>query len=222
MRRSHFRVAIALLLLLTVSSGAQAADPKEGARAFRLCLPCHSLEPGRHMTGPNLDDVFGRQAGTAKGFDRYSDALRKSALSWDEQTLDAWLKNPNAFLPGSRMTFAVPDDATRANLIAYLSAIRAPNSGLPKPFEPKTDLKAGGSASRVATIGKCRHTYLVTMENGTTLEFWERNLRFKTDSSEEGPYPGKPVLQPSGQQGDRAYVVFFEATEITPAIKPNC
>lgn len=199
-----------------------AGDAAEGGKAFRQCLPCHSLEPGRHMTGPSLDHIFGRKAGTVEGFERYTPALEASGKTWDEGALDAWLKNPSAFIPGSRMTFALDDAAARSNLIAYLKALAAPDSGLPKLFEQHVNLKDGGGASRIKAIGKCRDTYKVTMENGATLDFWENSIRFKTDSSKEGPEPGKPVLQPTGMHGDRAFAIFNDPAEISPAIKPGC
>ncbi len=52
-----------------------AGDPMRGAQAARACIACHSFTPGRHMTGPSLAGVWGRKAGAAEGFERYSDAL---------------------------------------------------------------------------------------------------------------------------------------------------
>lgn len=80
-------------------------DPEKGKQAYRACLSCHSLEPGRHMTGPSLADTWGRKVGRVEGFTRYSDALRSSGIVWNAETLDAWLENPRALIPGNRMTF---------------------------------------------------------------------------------------------------------------------
>jgi cytochrome c len=60
------------------------------------------------------------------------------------------------------------------------------------------------------------------MENGTTLLFWEPNLRFKTDSSKDGPTPAKPVLVPTGMQGDRSYAIFASPQEISSFVKSDC
>ncbi|HXV23008.1 MAG TPA: c-type cytochrome [Alphaproteobacteria bacterium] len=76
------------------------ADSAKGERLFRACAACHTTEPGRHLTGPSLAGVFGRTAGTEEGFRRYSDALKSADLVWDETTLDAWLANPRALVPG--------------------------------------------------------------------------------------------------------------------------
>jgi cytochrome c len=61
---------------------------------FRACTACHTLEPGLHRTGPSLAGVFGREAGTAEGFSRYSDALKSADLVWREGALNGFLADP--------------------------------------------------------------------------------------------------------------------------------
>jgi cytochrome c len=56
----------------------QQETPAGGERDFRLCAPCHSLEPDRNMTGPSLANLWGRKAGSLPSFDRYSDGLKAS------------------------------------------------------------------------------------------------------------------------------------------------
>lgn len=106
------------------------ANPIEGRVLFTQCSACHSLEPGiRSANGPNLYGVFGRQAG--KGSYQYSDAFRNAEFVWDVQKLDHWLRDPGAFIQGSRMVF-VPIDrpSDRANLIVYLmQQTDAPTAG---------------------------------------------------------------------------------------------
>jgi len=98
-----------------------AGDPQKGSQVFRQCLACHSVEPGRHLTGPSLGNIWGRKAGTAEGFYRYSKALRGANINWNAETLDAWLKDPSAFIPNNSMGFAGIENAqTRQDLIAYL------------------------------------------------------------------------------------------------------
>ena len=106
-------VAIAGLLLLGSTEVIAAGDPENGVRAFRACGACHSLEPGRHKTGPSLAGVLGRKAGTVEGFRRYSPALKGADVVWNEATLDAWIADPQAFLPGNRMIFRGLPDARR-------------------------------------------------------------------------------------------------------------
>ena len=64
--------------------------------------------------------LFGRRAGSVQGF-AYSDAMRNSGIVWSETTLDQFLTNPQAYVPGTRMTFTgLPDAQERADVIAYL------------------------------------------------------------------------------------------------------
>jgi len=104
----------------TEDSRAQ-GNPQKGSQVFRQCLACHSVEPGRHLTGPSLGNIWGRKAGTAEDFYRYSKALKNANITWNAETLDAWLKDPSAFIPNNSMGFAGIENAqARQDLIAYL------------------------------------------------------------------------------------------------------
>lgn len=107
-----------------------AAHSADGARAGQLargeilsfaCRPCHGLAPGDESpVGPHLYGMFGRPAARVDGFE-YSAALRGSGIVWTAETLDAWLAQPEVFLPGNDMDFAgfrSADD--RQALIEYL------------------------------------------------------------------------------------------------------
>lgn len=119
----HVILSGAVLLVLPAQAARSAGgDPAAGAKQFGACAACHSLAPGRNRTGPSLAGVVGRKAGTAPGFRRYSQALKDSSTVWDEQSLNDWLTDPQAFLPGTRMAFrGLPDPRARADLIAYLA-----------------------------------------------------------------------------------------------------
>lgn len=216
--------ACGLLIAVLVATAALAeGDPVKGATAFRSCLPCHALEAGRHQSGPSLAGIYGRRAGKADGFDRYSDPLAQAEFDWTPEKLDEWLANPGKMLPGSRMTFLVANPQTRADLIAYLKALHdGKTGGLAIPKETVLDLKTLGRASRVAEIRHCRESFFVKLENGVTLPFWERNLRLRVDSSAEGPAPGVPAMLPGGMQGDRYTVIFRDAAEIGAFIREEC
>lgn len=99
------------------------ASYEAGRRVFAQCRSCHTIDEGAgNRVGPNLHAVFGREAGTAAGFN-YSQALQGADFTWDGDRLDHWLQNPQTFLPGNRMAFAgVRDDAQRRDVIAYLMA----------------------------------------------------------------------------------------------------
>ncbi len=216
-------IGSALALVLLTNSVRADGDPVKGATAFRQCITCHALEAGRHETGPSLADIYEREAGKAEGFDRYSEPLAKATFAWTPDRLDAWLANPSKMLPGSRMTWSVPDAAVRADLIAYLRALHDGQSeGLAVPKQTVLDLKSLGRAGRVAEIRHCRDTFHVTLANGATLPFWERNLRLRVDSSNDGPAPGMPAMLPGGMHGDRYTVIFHEPAEISRFIKEGC
>lgn len=93
-------------------------DAERGALLYESrCIGCHSLTANR--VGPRHDDVFGREIGSLDDFD-YSPALARATAAWDAAALDAWLANPEAFLPGQRMNFRVAEVRDRRDLIAFL------------------------------------------------------------------------------------------------------
>jgi cytochrome c len=201
-------------------------DPAEGAKAFRVCAACHSLNPGTNMTGPSLAGVWDRKAGGLSSFPRYSPALRQSGLVWNEQSLDRWLTDPAALIPNNRMTIqGIADAKTRANLIALLQ-LAGPNgptgAAAAAPAISEPDLKSQPATRQVHAIQLCGDTYRVTTADGSTTEFWERNLRFETDSTARGPKPDVPAIMPAGMLGDRAAVIFSRPEEIDGFIKRAC
>ena len=223
-RRATVSGALAACIGLAASGLALGAgDADRGAMAFRSCMACHTLEPGRHLTGPSLAGVWGRKAASSETYRRYSEALKKSDLVWDEPTLDSWLRAPQKLVPGNAMQFpGLPDDGVRADLVAFLKA--ASEGGLarvPKP-PPLPDLKKPSPIAAIASIRHCGDSYFVTNAKGQTAAYWEFNLRFKTDSSPSGPAPGKPVMVGQGMQGDRAQIVFSSSAEISSFIKERC
>src|SRR5918996_3724539 len=224
MGRTRWLPLIGLLMVAVAHQADAAGDPGAGAQVFRTCAACHTLEPGAHRTGPSLAGVFGRKAGTAEGFHRYSDALRSADLVWREDTLNGFLADPQAFLPGNRMTFRGINDAqARADLIAYLQNVTAAGAAAEPAEQGLIDLRReGGPNNRITSIRYCGDTYTVGVESGESHPFWEFNLRFKTDSSDKGPEPGHPVLIPASMMGDRAFVIFAAPEEISASIESKC
>jgi cytochrome c len=111
-------VAAAFGAVALGAANAAAADAARGADVYTRCLACHSLASDR--VGPHHCGLIGRKAGSVPGF-TYSEAMKKSKLTWDEKTLDRFLQNPMKMVPGTSMTYAgVPDAKDRADVIAYL------------------------------------------------------------------------------------------------------
>ena len=237
--RRRWLPLVALLIGAAIHPVQAAGDPQAGARVFGACAACHTLQPGVHRTGPSLAGVFGRKAGTAAGFHRYSEALRSVDLVWGEDTLDAFLADPQGFLPGNRMTFpGLAEPPARADLIAFLqtaAGAQAEAEGAPAQRGQGgmmggmmgapgdlPDLNTLGPGQQVTGIRYCGDTYHVTTAAGEALPFWEFNLRFKTDSSDKGPHPGQPVLLPASMMGDRAFVIFADPAEISASIEAKC
>jgi cytochrome c len=92
-------------------------DATRGAAVYQVCMGCHSID--EDDVGPHHRGVVGRIAGSVPGFG-YSPALKDSHVVWDPATLDRWLTNPQAMVPGTRMFFAMPNARDRADVIAYL------------------------------------------------------------------------------------------------------
>ncbi|WP_336355471.1 cytochrome c family protein [Pseudomonas granadensis] len=118
----------ALTLALVLGTGllsplTQAAgDPEAGAKIFpRLCGGCHQVgESARPGFGPQLNGIIGRPAGTSANY-VYSDSMKNSGLTWDRDTLIAYLKDPKDVVPGTRMIFwGLSDEEKLDNLLAYL------------------------------------------------------------------------------------------------------
>jgi len=105
------------------AAGALAAgDAEAGKQIFKKCHACHNVgENARNAVGPVLNGVVGRKAGSGEGYN-YSEANKNSGITWDEATLDVYLKDPKAKVPGTKMAFpGLPNDKDRADVIAYLS-----------------------------------------------------------------------------------------------------
>src|SRR5437588_11204703 len=100
--------ALGVILLLPSSSAvviqdANSANPDHGRNLFeRRCTGCHSLDSEKE--GPRLRGVYGRKSASVATF-KYSDALKKADITWDETSLDKWLTDPDKFIPDVDMDF---------------------------------------------------------------------------------------------------------------------
>lgn len=204
------RVAGAVLVLCVLGqspAGAQSlndrlakANPAKGANAFDGCRGCHSVEEGgATLLGPNLWSIINRKVASADGFD-YSDALKEFGGKWELGRLDEFLADPAGTVPGTRMVVpGVTDDATRANLIAYLNQ----NGAEPLPIGIDPELaEAEADASQAQDEGKraygllvdapgvekthayCTscHSEMIIVQQGKTRKRWDDALTWMTET----------------------------------------
>jgi cytochrome c len=125
------RPALVLITLLAIAAaaisqpeannGTPHPDAAKGKDVFaRRCGGCHSLD--RPIEGPPLRNVYGRRAGTWPDF-QYSEALKNSKLTWNEDLLDKWLTDTEALVPDNDMSFRVASRDERRDIIAYLKSL---------------------------------------------------------------------------------------------------
>ena len=99
------------------SAGPLRGDAVRGEQLYQACTDCHSLD--QNDVGPRHRGVYGRKAGWLSDYS-YSEALKSSNIVWNEETLDKWLTDPQAFVPGVKMFFHLDSAQDRADVIAYL------------------------------------------------------------------------------------------------------
>jgi cytochrome c len=115
-----YPAAMAIAFLLAVEYPAHSfapGDAAHGATIYHECMICHSLD--KNGIGPRHQGVFGRKAGSVPDYN-YTAALKGSNIVWNEATLDQWLTNPQALVPGTKMMFSVDNARDRADVIAFL------------------------------------------------------------------------------------------------------
>lgn len=139
-------------------------------------------------------------------------------------------------VPDNEMPFeGIKDAGVRADLVAFLKEATKP--GAAPELTAQAQMKGMGGmmgggrdpnlknlepAKQVKVITHCRDTYRVTTADEKTRAFWERNLRFMTDSSQDGPEKEAPAIMPAGMMGDRAAVIFASPEEIKKLIEARC
>jgi cytochrome c len=107
-----------------VTRWAATAEPSadHGRVVFQVCLACHNNRPD--ALGPNLSGIVGRPAGGLEGF-RYSNAMRRARFTWDSDRLRAFLRDPQALVPGNRMPFSgLADPKDIEDVVAFLASLK--------------------------------------------------------------------------------------------------
>jgi cytochrome c len=110
-----------------VSSGlASAQDLAAGANSFKKCLSCHSVgETAKNSVGPVLNGLDGRASGSVPGYN-FSDANKKSGITWNEATFLDYIKDPRAKIPGTKMIFpGIKNETEAKDLWAHLKQFGA-------------------------------------------------------------------------------------------------
>jgi cytochrome c len=117
--RETAAAAVALALGVPL---AHAGDAARGAELYEArCGGCHSV--GADRIGPRHAGLAGRKAGGVADFG-YSPALRASTVVWTAATLDRWLADPEALIPGQRMGYRLDSAAERADIVAWLLTLQ--------------------------------------------------------------------------------------------------
>ena len=116
---SALRAVAGALVLITLATGrVRAADAEHGKALFAPCAACHTDKPD--AIGPSLRGVYGRKSASLPDF-RYSNAMMRASLTWDDANLKAYIKDPQAKVKGNRMPFGgLSSDADIDDVIAYL------------------------------------------------------------------------------------------------------
>ena len=123
MTRDAMKRLLVLAAMFALPTSARAeGNAMHGQEIYESrCIACHS--PDANRVGPMHRGVFGRKAGALEDY-AYSKALKASDFVWNDETLEKWLTNPQALVPGQKMNFKVTKPEDRADLIAYLKTLK--------------------------------------------------------------------------------------------------
>ena len=126
-------IALPMVSVDAIAEESATVDAKAAKRgkkvAGKTCFACHDMtEAAQNRVGPPLWGIVGKPAGTVEGYEysqAHLDKVKADSIIWDEATLDAYLKNPAAMIPGNKMVFpGVPKDKNRKNLIEYMKTLK--------------------------------------------------------------------------------------------------
>jgi len=118
--RTYLAVAAASVVLVLSASAMAQGNPEAGSDVFfKRCIACHAFACNK--TGPKLQGLFGRTAGTLSDYPKFTDAMKGSGIVWDAEKLNQFLADPSAAVPGTAMWVGKVEDAqARRDLVAFL------------------------------------------------------------------------------------------------------
>lgn len=238
LRMSRYGLTALATIALLSPALTQKGDATRGQRDFRVCAPLPLAG-----AGPEHDRTKPRRAVESKG--RCTPELRtifgRAQVfrdSLDRSDSRCMVADPQGFVPNNEMPFdGIKDTVVRADLLAFLKDATKGGAAPQRTAQqegmkgmggmmgggPDPNLKNLEPKIQVKAISCCRdNTYRVTTADGKTRAFWERNLRFRTHSSKDGPEKGAPAIMPAGMMGDRASVIFAAPEEINKFVEARC
>jgi cytochrome c len=114
-------IALPLAAALVLLPGAALGQDDPQLAFNNHCRTCHTMDEGDNRLGPSLHQVVGREAGSLPDYG-YSSAMADADVVWDEETLDRFIEDPNAVVPGNNMKpySGITSPEERAQIIAYL------------------------------------------------------------------------------------------------------
>ncbi len=178
------------------------ADPQKGQTTAKRCMACHTLGKGEpNRVGPNLYGVVGRPIASHAGYS-YDDAMKafaEKAKDWTFDNLNAFLTDPKAEVPGTKMAFpGLPNDQDRANVIAYLRTLS--DNPVPLPPPPSTEASAASgtetaSAGAPAAAGSEAPAAAAAQPQASTAQ----STQSAQSSAAPAPATGEAVTAPSGE-----------------------
>lgn len=206
------------------------ASLRLGATVFNSCYYCHSLKPDVHLTGPSLAGLWGKKAGKVKGYELYTDGLKKSNVVWNEKSLEEWIRNPQKLVPSTTMPDPrIKDETFRQAIVEFLKIAMA-KDGYEKVVSEKliTEKIANGQLPKfvrepgkfsvVKSVESCGQVYSIVLVDGAAKKVWKLNLSFKVMHGDFGPKENQPIMVPTGSMGDRFEIIFHSYKELSAMI----
>ncbi|WP_176256828.1 outer membrane protein assembly factor BamB family protein [Derxia lacustris] len=123
------------------------------------CASCHTVMPGKNGFGPSLAGVVGRHAGSLRDY-KYTDAMAHSGLTWNEAEIESFIASSTAKLPGTAMAVAVADPKARADVVAYLKTLGAPDAASAAPPRAPTPIAGGPTQAQLMNAAADRANWL--------------------------------------------------------------